>query len=450
MKKKLLLLTTFLIFNFYFQTQAQSETYPWQVEMGINAVDVYPTGQNPYGALFEDFFKVDAHWNISPFLSYIGISNYVGRGFSLGFRFGFNTLTKYGPEPADASYFNADAIIKYNINTLLKWNRVEPYLEFGGGYSIFGEKGDGSFNAGAGIAYMLGDKKRVGLNLGTTYKATGTSYGIKHFQHILGLQFRFGEVDTDDDGVIDEKDQCPDVPGLAAFDGCPDTDGDGIADREDQCPEEAGSMAHNGCPDRDQDGVIDREDNCPDIAGLRQHQGCPDRDGDGVIDSEDECPSTAGAQNLAGCPDRDGDGIKDEDDRCPDNAGTQANNGCPEMEQQQRETLNDFGQVLLFKFNSYSIIPDSIDALEGIYEILKGYPEAKVIVTGHTDSVGSAEFNMALSEMRAQTVVNYLIKRGLDPNQFTAIGKGETEPVASNNTEDGRKANRRVTFTIDQ
>jgi len=298
MKKKLLLLTTFLIFNFYFQTQAQSETYPWKVEMGINAVDVYPTGQNPYGELFEDFFKVDAHWNISPFLSYIGISNYVGRGFSLGFRFGFNTLTKYGPEPADASYFNADAIIKYNINTLLKWNRVEPYLEFGGGYSIFGEKGDGSFNAGAGIAYMLGDKKRVGLNLGTTYKATGTSYGIKHFQHILGLQFRFGEVDTDDDGVIDEEDQCPDVPGLVAFDGC---------------------------PDRDQDGVADREDNCPDIAGLRQHQGCPDRDGDG---------------------------IKDMNDRCPDNAGTQANNGCPEMEQQQRETLNVLGQVLLFKFNS--------------------------------------------------------------------------------------------------
>ena len=58
--------------------------------------------------------------------------------------------------------------------------------------------------------------------------------------------------------------------------------------------------------------------------------------------------------------------------------------------------------------------------------------------------------NMALSEMRAQTVVNYLIKRGLDPNQFTAIGKGETEPVASNKTEDGRKANRRVTFSIDQ
>ena len=249
------------------------------------------------------------------------------------------------------------------------------------------------------------------------------SYGIKHFQHILGLQFRFGEVDTDDDGVIDEKDQCPEISGLEAFDGCPDTDGDGIADREDQCPEEAGTIAHNGCLDRDQDGVADREDNCPDIAGLRQHQGCPDRDGDG---------------------------IKDMDDRCPDNAGTQANNGCPEMEQQQRETLNVLGQVLLFKFNSYSIIPDSIDALEGIYEILKEYPDAQVLVTGHTDSVGSVEFNMALSEMRAQTVVNYLIKRGLDPNQFTAIGKGETEPVASNKTEDGRKANRRVTFSIDQ
>jgi len=196
--------------------------------------------------------------------------------------------------------------------------------------------------------------------------------------------------------------------------------------------------------------VLQTADNCPDIAGLRQHQGCPDRDGDGVADAEDECPDTAGSINLSGCPDRDGDGIKDMNDRCPDNAGTQANNGCPEMEQQQRETLNVLGQVLLFKFNSYSIIPDSIDALEGIYEILKEYPDAQVVVTGHTDSIGSAEFNMALSEMRAQTVVNYLIKRGLNPNQFTAIGKGETEPVASNKTEDGRKANRRVSFSIDQ
>ena len=448
MKKNLQLFIHFTVVLISLHTFAQTEAKPWQVEIGFNAIDVFPTGQSPYGQLFEDFFNVQEHWNISPFLSYIGVSNYVGRGFSLGFRFGFNTLTQYGPFPVNTGYFNADALIKYNLNTLIKWRRLEPYLEFGGGYSVFGEKGDGSFNMGAGLTYLLGEKRRVGLTMGTLYKATGLSYGKKHFQHLLGLQFRFGRVDTDGDGIVDEEDQCPEIPGLAAFAGCPDTDGDGLPDPEDQCPDLAGQIALGGCPDRDGDGVIDNLDQCPDTPGLAALNGCPDQDGDGVTDAEDACPETPGEPALQGCPDQDGDGISDAEDECPDVPGTQIHNGCPEMDQQTQQTLNDLGEVIFFAYNSYSVIPASIDVLERIYEILRHHPDAQVKVTGHTDAKGSESFNLALSEMRAQTVVNYLVKRGLNAEQFEVIGKGETEPVATNATPEGRAANRRVVFSV--
>ena len=118
------------------------------------------------------------------------------------------------------------------------------------------------------------------------------------------------------------------------------------------------------------------------------------------------------------------------------------------MDQQTQQTLNDMGEVIFFAYNSYSIIPASIDVLEQIYEILRHHPYAQVKVTGHTDAKGSESFNLALSEMRAQVVVNYLVKRGLNAEQFEVVGKGEAEPVATNSTPEGRAANRRVVFSV--
>jgi hypothetical protein len=113
--------------------------------------------------------------------------------------------------------------------------------------------------------------------------------------------FKFGGKDTDGDGIYDKDDACPEVAGLAQFNGCPDTDGDGI-DSEDACPEVAGLAALNGCPDTDGDGVADKDDACPDVAGLVALKGCPDADGDGVADKDDKCPTVAGPKDNAGCP----------------------------------------------------------------------------------------------------------------------------------------------------
>ena len=89
----------------------------------------------------------------------------------------------------------------------------------------------------------------------------------------LGVSYDFGVGDTDKDGVND-KDKCPDVPGLKEFEGCPDTDEDGVPDPQDDCPEVAGPAENNGCPDTDGDTVLDKDDACPEVAGLVELGGC--------------------------------------------------------------------------------------------------------------------------------------------------------------------------------
>jgi len=92
------------------------------------------------------------------------------------------------------------------------------------------------------------------------------AYDMTTSMIMVGLQFNLGGKDTDNDGVKDKDDACPEVAGLEQFDGCPDSDGDGIQDSEDSCPDEAGLAAFNGCPDSDGDGFPDKEDLCPDVA----------------------------------------------------------------------------------------------------------------------------------------------------------------------------------------
>ena len=139
-------------------------------------------------------------------------------------------------------------------------------------------------------------------------------------------------VDSDGDGIVDEIDVCPQVPGLDKFLGCPDTDGDDIQDSKDDCPEEPGTKALNGCPDSDGDGVSDKDDECPNMAGTIANRGCPDPDddNDGIPNSQDDCPDQPGDADMNGCPDTDGDGVNDKEDECPNLVGSINNNGCPD------------------------------------------------------------------------------------------------------------------------
>jgi outer membrane protein OmpA-like peptidoglycan-associated protein len=105
-------------------------------------------------------------------------------------------------------------------------------------------------------------------------------------------------------------------------------------------------------------------------------------------------------------------------------------------------------KAINFETGSDNMKASSYDILNKMADILKENPNMVVEVAGHTDNTGDDQKNMLLSENRAKTVMNYLLNKGANANQLKAVGYGETKPIADNNTEDGRLANRRVMFTV--
>ena len=288
-------------------------------------------------------------------------------------------------------------------------------------------------------------------NLGLTFQ-TGTKKGFAdnvraHYQSTLGLVVKFGGKDTDGDGVYDKDDACPEVVGLKEFNGCPDADGDGIKDSDDACPNVAGLAAMNGCPDSDGDGVADKDDMCPNAKGTKANKGCPDSDGDGVVDKDDKCPNVAGPVANNGCPwpDTDGDGVLDKDDKCKDEAGPASNNGCPEaMSEGEIASLAEYSKGLEFAFDRAEINKKTAEKLDKIYEIIKPTKNITFVIEGYTDSIGDAGYNQYLSERRAVSAKEYLVKKGIDAAILETKGFGEKNPIANNRTNKGRKENRRV------
>jgi outer membrane protein OmpA-like peptidoglycan-associated protein len=279
--------------------------------------------------------------------------------------------------------------------------------------------------------------------------------------------------DSDHDGIADPNDGCPDqaedVDGYQDQDGCPDldNDGDGLADKDDMCPDLAEDYDSfqdgDGCPDldNDQDGISDAKDKCPDEAedfdGDMDDDGCPDlvkdSDNDGVPDTIDRCPLQAedfdGYQDDDGCPDLDNDldGIPDAVDKCPNQPetfnGLEDEDGCPDAREIAKQfVLRGIG----FESGSAALTPDSFKILDEVIASMLAYPEARLEIRGHTDSQGPASFNLELSQRRAESVRQYLIKGGVDPSRLTSVGVGEEEPIASNATPDGRAQNRRIEF----
>jgi outer membrane protein len=138
----------------------------------------------------------------------------------------------------------------------------------------------------------------------------------------------------------------------------------------------------------------------------------------------------------AKCADTDGDGVCDEADKCPNTpAGAKVDKvGCP-LEQ----TLK-----VLFDFDSAELRPESLTELERVVTFMNDVPFATALIEGHTDSVGTEEYNQGLSDRRAKAVFDYLSSRGVDPARVKSIGHGELKPIADNATAEGRQQNRRV------
>jgi OmpA-OmpF porin, OOP family len=119
-----------------------------------------------------------------------------------------------------------------------------------------------------------------------------------------------------------------------------------------------------------------------------------------------------------------------------------------QKDEKEDKAVKDAYSSLLFETNKDVIKPSSYPALDEVVEVLNSNPDWKLELIGHTDNVGDAEFNLVLSAKRAVSVKKYLVSKGISERRITATGKGMLEPIASNDTEEGRSKNRRVDFNI--
>jgi OOP family OmpA-OmpF porin len=329
---------------------------------------------------------------------------------------------------------------------------VQPFALFGyGALSSF----PGTFNANDGSWYPrsrdtdgffhlgVGAKVPINENFGLRLDARGlapgaiahdlvkvgseTGYGGPDWEVLLSAYLGLGgeqpappppppppppkvDLDPDKDGILGDKDKCPNEPedkdGFEDEDGCPDLDNDkdGIADTDDKCPNEA----------EDKDGFED-EDGCPDA----------DNDGDGIPDDADKCPNEPETKN----------GFQDED-------------GCPDEVPEEVKKFTGVIQGINFKTNSDKITKGSFKVLDQAVKVLTDYPDIKLEIGGHTDNVGKAEYNMELSQKRAESVKNYLVGKGINADRLTAVGYGMDKPITSNKTKADKAKNRRTEFTL--
>ena len=262
-------------------------------------------------------------------------------------------------------------------------------------------------------------------------------------------------VDSDNDGIPNVSDRCPNTAAGLSVDstGCMlDFDKDGVADNLDKCPNTPAGIPvdFTGCPmDHDKDGVADYLDKCPNTQRGAEvgPNGCVlDSDNDGIADFKDMCPGTpAGhAVDSTGClPDFDKDGVADVIDKCPNTLpGIRVDGeGCPVN---KKEDLDQLKKGIQFKTGSAKLTKKSYGTLNDIADLMNRIPEANLEVQGHTDNKGSDVKNQKLSESRAQAVVAYLEKRGVNSSRLRAVGYGPSKPIADNGDAAGRAQNRRV------
>ncbi len=190
-----------------------------------------------------------------------------------------------------------------------------------------------------------------------------------------------------------------------------------------------------------------------------------DLDGDGVINELDYCENTE--MNVivdsTGCePDDDHDGVINRLDKCPDTPlGVKVDeNGCPPVVAKEEpiaplvtKTDSNGRAVELeirtgFKFDSYELSEKGLEDVDAFYDYMQKYPEANVMIVGHTCNMGPEEYNVQLSQNRANAFSQALQEKGMSPQRISAKGEGMALPVTSNDTKEDRALNRRVEIKI--
>ena len=321
--------------------------------------------------------------------------------------------------------YSAEKHLDFSANLLTYFDRdraFAPYVMFGIGYlgvdyETSGDENRATGSLGLGFNWRMGQSN---FSIRGEYRARlayEKNDNLLDNISMIGVQFNFGGDKPEPAGPLNTD---SDGDGVSERDG--DGDGDRIGDKTDQCPN-----TPMGVP-------VDRV-------------GCSlDSDGDGVTTDKDRCPgSRIGAVvDMYGCArDDDGDGVPNHLDRCPNTkAGVRTDfNGCEFKDIIRLPGVN-------FETGIDRLLLGTESILVNAAATLKKHSDLQIEVAGHTDSVGQGDANYGLSERRAKTVRDYLIRYGVAADRLTARGYGESQPISDNDTAQGRAANRRVELRI--
>jgi len=445
MKKFILLVAVFV--SVTFTVNSQNRLRPWLVGVSTNYADFHAV-KMPFGDQL-----TDANWMGNTIVSQLKVGRLLSKEIVFSVEVSMinletDKLNSWGyiespiTKTNDMWRFQGQFQYKFANGYLLdEASNFDPYVFIGVNGTTIDKTTYLAQSTGLGINFWV--TNWLAINGQASYDYVFDFNDYMHYS--FGIATRFGKrsakatssavvtqevalaPDRDGDGVPDHLDRCPDVPGLAWFDGCPDSDGDGVPDHLDECPDVAGLAWLNGCPDRDGDGIPDHLDDCPDVPGVASAKGCPDADGDGVPDHLDKCPNDFGPADNFGCP-----------------------RIAPEKAVEIETTLQSFADHIEFEFAKFVIKPSSYAKLDNIIQTMEEFPAARFAIEGHTDNVGSDESNQTLSESRAYAVRQYFVDNGVDPARLTFKGYGESRPRDTNETAAGRTKNRRVEIRLIQ
>jgi outer membrane protein OmpA-like peptidoglycan-associated protein len=414
---------------------------------------------------------------------------------------------------------NYTASLLYNV---LLGSSSSLYLKLGGGTTKYGKNcpathpalappcgSSGAFAAGLGFRaaltpVLLIRTEGVVTRNKSKQPAPLPSVNFSNVGINLGLSYMLGSKpvpDSDGDGILNNRDRCPDTPAGAQVDGrgCPrDSDGDGVPDGVDRCAATVAgaSVDASGCThDTDGDNIPDGLDRCPATpAGvLVDPRGCPkDSDGDAIPDGLDRCSDTprGATVDALGCPgDEDGDGVLDGLDQCPRSpAGVTVNTaGCapnqaparpapsnpsaaptptptptrapaqaqpsvqPSRQGQPRAAPGPGGPIVAgilpgvgFEPGTARLQGSSYQALDSVAALLLADKSLRIEIGAHTDRSGSPADNLRLTALQAEAVRDYLVVKGVPYQQLLARGYGASVPRTPDTTPRGLAANRRV------
>ncbi len=395
-------LTTLLLLFcclYSFSQETEEQLSKWNFKLGVNVVD-----NRGAGDLFAGLGRLDQN-AFSDLPLTLGIENRLSRKFGIEATLTINSWDSGssiidGIRPSGTEgYYSLDVHAKMYLNEVFSFSEdlswLDLYANAGLGRFTIND-GTFTFNYGGGASIWISD--RVALDFNAVIKNTFSDNNLfetGHFVYSIGTVIKLSKQKVEKEVEVEKVIEIT------------DSDSDGVPDDKDYCINSAGFPENNGCPysDSDGDGVVDKADHCPSVKGDPANHGCPAlKDLKKVIEVKEEKP---------------------------------------------KEDLVTIAKKIQFESGNYNFTQETYPFIIDLAKILIEKPkDIRFKIVGHTDSTGSYEANRELSLRRASAVRNYLVDSGIAKDRIDIEGLGESDPIDSNLTEDGRANNRRVDIII--